>query len=64
MDVTIRQVNRFAAADRQEGIEAEFGDCVRIMIAIPAAYSWMNDSTVAVMKRLWQRSRDTVNPGG
>jgi len=34
--VTIGQVNRFATADRQEGIEAEFGDCIPIMIAIPA----------------------------
>jgi len=33
---TIGQVNRYAAADRQEGIEAELGDCVRIMVAIPA----------------------------
>jgi hypothetical protein len=61
--VTVGQMNRSDAADGQERIEGELGDCLRIMVAIPS-YSSMNASTVAVMKRLWQRSRHTLNPTG
>jgi hypothetical protein len=31
----IWEVNKYAAADRQEGIEAHLRDCLRIMVAIP-----------------------------
>jgi hypothetical protein len=61
---TIRQVNRYATANRQEGIETELGDCIRIMVAIPTGVllngrlnGGGHDPTVAAIKTYGQSPR-------